>query len=112
MIEKLRNAREFFEDVDICDKIRTFCIRESATDEGYTDIELSLTTVLGKDNIGEGYEYAKELFGVFYCTDTRASCDISEVGTIYEFGLGVELYIFQSQITTEKHIRYHKIIPI
>ena len=41
---------------------------------------MSLTTALSEENIGEGYEYAKELFGVFYCEDTRVSCDISIVG--------------------------------
>ena len=67
----------FCEEVDACDETRVFCVRESATDEGYADIGLSLTTALGEENIGAGYEYAKELFGVFYCEDTRVSCDIS-----------------------------------
>ena len=80
LIAKIRPERDFCEEVDACGETRTFCVRETATDEGYADIELSLTTALSEENIGEGYEYAKELFGVFYCEDTRFSCDISLVG--------------------------------
>ena len=39
-MEKIREDREFCEDVEACDETRMFCVREDSSDEGYADIQL------------------------------------------------------------------------
>lgn len=60
-----------------CDEDRLFCVRETTYDSGYTELETDLQTALDQENVGDGYEYTKELLGLWLCEDNRADCDIS-----------------------------------
>jgi hypothetical protein len=65
------------EEVSACGESRSFCVRQSSGEDGHADLEASLSAALGEESIGEGLEYAKELFGLWICEDQRESCDIS-----------------------------------
>jgi len=84
---------EWCESVDPCGgETRTICVQSSETgDDAQTmaDLESILVTALSTANQPEDHPYAAELHGLFYCEDTRASCDLSEVTSDDSDGDGV-----------------------
>ena len=73
-----------------CGEDRLFCVRESGFDTGYTDLESTLQSALDQETVIEGYEYTKELFGLWMCEDIRADCDISTRTDSDSDGDGIE----------------------
>ena len=62
-----------------CGEDRTFCVRRVGAEDGYEDLEISLTAALDAESMPTELQYAKELLGLWMCEETRADCDISQV---------------------------------
>ena len=70
-------APEYCEEVSACGETRQFCVKDFQNTDTYADLKLTLETALSQESMPEELAYAKELFGLFMCEETRASCDIS-----------------------------------
>jgi len=93
MVERLHANPERCEELDACGAQRTVCV--ATTDSGdnaqtMEDLETSLSAGLGAVSMPSELAYAGELFGLFSCEETRASCDISSPTDGDSDGDGVE----------------------
>jgi hypothetical protein len=93
LVSAITDAPEWCESVDPCGgDARSICVQSAESgDDAQTMAELEsiLTTALASANAPEDHPYATELHGLFYCDDTRASCDLSSVTTDDADGDGV-----------------------
>jgi len=77
MMNALHPDNPLCETVETCDEERIFCLRDNASDDGYESLKSTLETALSQEEMPEELAYAKELFGLWLCEETRESCDIS-----------------------------------
>ena len=71
-------ATNLCETVSACGEERTLCVRTINMDDGYADLQSTLETALSQEEMPAELDYAKQLFGVWMCEETRESCNIAE----------------------------------
>jgi len=93
LTEPLAAAPEWCESVDPCGgETRSICVQSAETgDDAQTmhDLETILSSALATADSHPDHPYANELHGLFYCEDSRASCDLTEVAADDADGDGV-----------------------
>ena len=77
------------EEINACDESRTFCVYDLENPDTYADLKLTLETALSQETMPEELAYAKELFGLFMCEETRPSCNIASPSAGDDDGDGV-----------------------
>lgn len=78
----LADHPEWCETMAVCDGDRFVCLQAADSGEDaqtVAEIESTLASALAAEagNMASGYEYAAELYPLFECEDSRASCDLS-----------------------------------
>ena len=79
-VTTLAESPEWCETIDACGIGRTVCVKTGTSGDDAqtaTDIEDILHGVLSPVGMPVGLDYAKELFGLFLCEDTRDSCNMA-----------------------------------
>ncbi|HCH63601.1 MAG: hypothetical protein CL927_02195 [Deltaproteobacteria bacterium] len=93
LVTPITDHPDWCESVDPCGgDTRSICVQSAESgDDAQTmaDLESILTVALSSANAPEDHPYATELHGLFYCEDSRASCDLSAVTDADADGDGV-----------------------
>ncbi len=85
---------DWCETMAVCDGDRFVCLKAADSGEDaqtVAEVESTLESALAAEASGmpAGYEYAAELYPLFECEDSRASCDLSAPGTGDDDGDGI-----------------------
>lgn len=80
-VDELAENAEWCDTLDACGAERKYCLKDSENgdnEDTLSQVESTLSIALGETEMGTGYEYAGELFGLFACADERAVCVLAE----------------------------------
>jgi hypothetical protein len=78
-VAQLATTPDWCETVSACGVERSICVQTEATgwhSDTLQSVEDTLSAALGAVSMPTGLEYAGELFGLWMCEETRASCDL------------------------------------
>lgn len=89
LMGELAEDESLCEVITACENDRMFCVKDNSNDDGYTDLENTLSSAIALTTMPSELEYAGELFGVFQCSDERLSCDYSSVAEDDSDGDGI-----------------------
>lgn len=83
-IASLATHPDWCEALDVCGEAQAICMKvASSGDDAQTleEIADSLTAAMAGVSMPSGYDYAKELFPLYECAESRDSCDLSAPAT-------------------------------